>query len=294
MGYDGGVSLSSQPAALALGAALALTWGCEFKGAASGGSPAADAAPDSRTTSPALSDDGLLARYYLDDPGVLANQVEPLPLTVALDGGEPKQCEPRAGTAGLCWTRVGRDSMAVAEIAGSSLENELSNSTQLTIELVFTLNAGQEDGSRVLQLGAKDGSQDALTIVADSDDGGLLGFTFGTARLSTSFVTPRERAVVHATASTTRVVQQNRIKLYIDGVEAVLGIAPCGGDPCNFPAQDAALAVNAWFFTVGNSPSGQRSISGVVHYVAIYDRPFTKERIDWHHKILAMSDDTPE
>jgi hypothetical protein len=99
----------------------------------------------------------------------------------------------------------------------------------------------------------------------------------------------RGRTVLHLVLDTTQGNDEERVLLYVDGVEQ----QSAGSVP---PARDEEIT----FLTLepshvlGNSPDGGRGILGTIFYAAMYSTALDAAEVAHNAALLRENDDTPE
>ncbi|WP_437685123.1 LamG-like jellyroll fold domain-containing protein [Sorangium sp. So ce176] len=265
-------------------------------GAGAGGAGGSDCTRDASC----LTDDGLVARYFLDEAkaGSAPTQVEdaaeaPMPLALTY-GPEMSFADDGAAHSGLSWTAVAADSRASAAIDGTKIHAALHGSTTGTIEAVLRIAEVVLDGSRIVHIGS--GTESGRFTLRSEHPGQIELWWNGTNCGGAWDAALPERAVVHGVLDTT--VQEpaaDRVRLYVNGA-----LAP-RSDPIvgycamhkRVPPLDAALDLaEGRHLVLGNRELGGRSYSGAMYYAALYAKALTAAEIEQNAAALLVSDDS--
>ncbi|WP_234023520.1 hypothetical protein [Sorangium cellulosum] len=169
---------------------------------AGGGAGGRDCASDSSC----LADDGLVARYFLDDPaiGLGHTQVEDAaeaPLSLALTHDVDMGFADDARRGGLVWTAAETDSRASAAIDGTKIHGALHASRTGTIEAVFSVSEVSAEGSRIVHIGS--GTESGRFTLRSEALGQIELWWNGVHCGGAWEVPPSERVVVHGVLDTT-------------------------------------------------------------------------------------------
>ncbi|MGK3987833.1 hypothetical protein WME99_32630 [Sorangium sp. So ce136] len=266
---------------------------------ASGGGGAGGS--DCASTSTCLTDDGLIARYFLDEAaaGVVPAQVEdaagaPVPLALTY-GEEMSFSADGAAHSGLSWTATAADSRASAPIDGTKIHAALDGSGTGTVEAVLRIADVVVDGSRIIHIGS---GQESGRFTLRSEHLGQLELWWNGNYCGGAWDAQLpERGVVHAVLDTTvQEPAEDRVRLYIDGVPAprsnpVLGYCAMHA---RVPPVDATLDLaEARHLVLGNREIGGRTFSGALYYAALYAKALTPAEIERNAAALLASDDRP-
>ncbi|WP_437730036.1 LamG-like jellyroll fold domain-containing protein [Sorangium sp. So ce1335] len=272
-------------------------------GAGTGGAGGAGGAGDIDCTRDAscLTDDGLVARYFLDEAALRiaptqAEDAADAPVALALTTGpELGFVGDGAGHSGLAWTAAGGDSRASAPIDGTKIQSLLHGSRTGTIEAVLRIAEVSSQGSRIVHIGS---GTEPGRFTLRSDRPGQIDFWWNGTNCGGSWdVRIPERAVVHGVLDTTvQEPAEARVRLYVNGVPAPR-LKPAGGycaDDARLPGVDATLdLLEGRHFVLGNREIGGRTFSGALYYAALYARALTPAEIERHVAGLLASDDRP-
>jgi len=243
---------------------------------------------------PALSDGGLIARYYLDEassgqaPGAAQDSAAaPLDLDITYAAGMSYAEE--GGQRGLSWNAAGIDGVAATMIGGTKIEAALDGGTTGTIEAVIRLDNAVAISSRLVHIGEGTASGRFTLFADDTVSAGCDWSAPGTetAVWPVPFAN-LGRTVLHMVLDTNQAAAASRVKLYIDGT---LITDDGTGDR---PAQgETTVLVPTAYFALGNRFVGARSFSGVLFYSAVYSIAMKPADIANNVGILTASDDTP-
>jgi hypothetical protein len=252
-----------------------------------------------------LVDRGLLVRYFIDEAG---SGNDPSQLIDA--GPDPKFHLPLDYTGNVAFDQAatgrylemppnhGGSAKAPAG-NGTKLRSDLDGSVEATLEVVFDANPGAMENTEYIVMLKNDTSADARFGLG-LDDTGAPYFEHNQDTPSISDASqvwdtdlrPQGRIVAHVVVDTTRILAQNRIRLFVNGTI----VAP---DP-NAPVTITPPALNEGVDTcgdcwlvIGNGVTGVRPLSGDVHYVAIYNVAFTSQERQDNLAILTANDDGP-
>ncbi|WP_437962003.1 LamG-like jellyroll fold domain-containing protein [Sorangium sp. So ce119] len=266
-------------------------------GSGGGGAGGTDCARDSSC----LTDDGLVARYFLDEAraGSAPTQVEdaaaaPMPLALTY-GPEMSFAADGPAHSGLSWTAVAADSRASAAIDGTKIHTALHGSRTGTIEAVLRVAEVVIDGSRIIHIGS--GTESGRFTLRSEQPGQIELWWNGTNCGGAWDAALPARAVVHGVFDTT--VQEpaaDRVRLYINGV-----LAPRSNPIVGYctmhkrvPPLDATLDLaEGRHLVLGNRELGGRTFSGAMYYAALYARALTAAEIERHTAALLARDDRP-
>lgn len=231
-----------------------------------------------------LVDEGLLARYFLDEaPGsILVRDAAPDPLDLDLTAAPVMAFEPLPKRSGLHWTQAGDGGLCATEV-GATKVAVLDGATAATLEAVVEVSDAVLAGSRVVYFG-------------DVDDSGRLGLVLPTTvsaevRMSGNVGTfevdlaSLGRVVLHAVIDTEAAEPAARVRLFVDGAPAVR----VSGEEVA-PATAVALPPEHTF-VLGNRLSSDRSFEGTLYYAAVYDRALSQAEVLQNTASLLDSDD---
>jgi hypothetical protein len=248
---------------------------------------------------PALRDKGLAARYYLDEAATGSTQLalldagpSPLPLAITWQG-MMSYVEIRTGR-GIDWHAGSSQGRAQAALTDDKL-GLLNGSTELTVEVVVRMDAPIE-GSRIFQLSPVSSTSGplALRVIDDNFNPGV-DFMDVTAAsdLSAEFDSPLDgagRVVLHVVVDSSQVAEEDRIRLYRDGVEQGNAAVP-SSTIVPVPLNQVFDATNS-VLVLGNRPAGDRQLDGALYYFALYAAAFGQDEIDANVAILSTNDDS--
>lgn len=269
---------------------------------------------------PALVDRGLVARYYIDEansgfaPGELVD-AHATADNLAIDyytipdppvggaggtggtggagaGGAPPAApdmeftEVAPAMRGLTWADHSQDGRAAALIDGGDLE-ALNGATQATIECVAQVLRGNPNASRILHIGM--GSENGRLAMCTESASNLQ------LRLNNRVIEEwdladalLERSVLHYVLDTTLTDVDERLRLYVDGVDQGPGVTLDSQ-----PALDETLTFAAATLALGNRSDGKRSLEGTIYYCALYAAALGPTEVAENAALLAVSDDHP-
>lgn len=248
-----------------------------------------------------LTDDGLVARYFLDEAttGSAPAQVEdaaeapmPLPLTY---GPEMSFAADGAAHSGLSWTAAGADGRASALIDGTKVQSALQGAIAGTIEAVLRIAEVVSGGSRIVHIGT--GSEAGRFTLRSETAGQIVLWWNGDYCGGAWDAELPERAVVHGVFdSTVQEPAEDRVRLYINGVPARRSSSVSGY--CAMHASVPPLGTTLDFpdgrhLVLGNRELGERSFSGALYYAALYAKALTPAEIERNAAALLASDDRP-
>lgn len=236
----------------------------------------------------ALDDDGLVARYYLDedDMGTMPEfardaALEPLDLPLEYDG--TMHYADSFGRRGLAFDQAGADDAARNPVENTKIMG-IEGVSLLTYELVLDLTGGVGAGSHIVHIG----STGRGTATLAGDDDGELWFSWNDDQVrrwdyALFLGTPH---VVHMVVDTAAVAEASRFRLLVDGAELPPVIVQ------NVEVGEPAMLPGNAFFALGNRHQ-DRAIQGVLYYAAIYGTAMSDATIAEHVSLLSSSDDTP-
>ncbi|XXY51264.1 hypothetical protein WME91_08990 [Sorangium sp. So ce269] len=262
-----------------------------------GGAGASDCARDSSC----LADDGLVARYFLDEAaaGVAPARVEdaaeaPMPLALTY-GPEMSFAADGEAHSGLSWTAAGADGWASAAIDGTKIQSALQGAIAGTIEAVLRIAEVVEGGSRIVHIGT--GTEAGRFTLRSETPGQIVLWWNGDYCGGAWDAELPERAVVHGVFdSTVEEPAQDRVRLYINGVPARRRSSFGGhcGMHASVPPLGTTLDLpDGRHFVLGNREIGGRSFSGALYYAALYAKALTPAEIERNAAALLASDDRP-
>jgi len=241
----------------------------------------------------ALTDRGLLTRYYIDQaaegqgPTELADSA-PSPMDLPIVYGPEMNWTELPTGRGLAYAVQAADGRASAAVAGSKVFDGLHGSTTGTIEVVADVENAISNASRLSHIGfgeeaghftltSKTGGR--LRAVVNSNDAG----TYPVDLVATG------RAVMHVVLDTTQAQQSERIKVYVNGTRLLQD------DNSSFVSQSETINLSGTpHYTIGNRHIGGRTIQGGIYYAALYSAAFTDEEVFDAAGVLIQNDDAPE
>lgn len=257
------------------GGAAAAGGGVGGAGASGGGGEAGAGG-----TLPPLVDDALLVRYFLDDqpPGPSAAGVVadggPSAVELTLEPDANMEWKEVDGNRGLGWQAAGADGSARRALDETPV-SQLDGSTAATIEVVLGPIFGS-DLSRIMHVGSDTATMSLVfgpelhLRIGPSNDASI-------SWAETGFL---ERTVLHLVI---HLDDQPPAQLYLDG-------APVGVESVD-QVQTALDLGSSSDLMIGNRPSGERSPSGWIGYVAIYGKAFAPDEVATNYARLRLSDD---
>ena len=238
-----------------------------------------------------LSDDGLVARYYLDEAAMgtaptLAFDAaeEPLDLTLDYADGTMRYVE-EFGHRGLAFDDAGQDDGARVPIAGTKLAG-IEGATTLTIEVVLRLDDAVTSGSRIVHIGQTDSG--VATLSARNPDELQVAWNGRVVRRWDYSPYSGSAHVVHVVVDTATVNEASQFRLLVDGVE----LPPADIVDSILTGEPASALQAASILGLGNR-NQDRAMQGVLFYAAIYGIALGDEVVATHVSALQDDDDTP-
>ncbi|MBW2455532.1 MAG: hypothetical protein JRI68_13515 [Deltaproteobacteria bacterium] len=243
-----------------------------------------------------LADDGLVARYYLDEAASGQAPTEvldaapdplPLPLTYVNIGTDEfmTYTEDADGNRGLAFAAIGHDDRASIPVDSTKVSAALHASHAVTYEVVADVQGVSGSTSRIIHIGTD--TEHTLSIETDAvtrlqfsvNEHGVGGIPVDLKTLG--------RAVFHTVLDTAQSEPADRVRIYVNGgrLPSVWGTPPDLDAPI-----DLGIGRD---FVIGNREIGERSIEGVIYYAAVYGEPLTDEQILQNVALLLIDDDTP-
>ncbi|MEM9862814.1 MAG: hypothetical protein AAF938_14540 [Myxococcota bacterium] len=249
---------------------------------------------------PSLTNRGLLLRYFLDEAGLSEPRLSSdgrLPLSsrgttsleaLSLPTGRGIRFGARSRDDGYCNSEP---SVLISELSG----------TTGTIEMVATLRAGVEPGSRLVETGARQLWSFTLAIAGAVSSGDLrLEFIMNESRINHGEwpIVGGSRHVYTVTVDTMQADSQERVRLYIDGVRVPNNDArsnESGSDslPQGTPieiAEDARTCIGNRY--LDELTGGARTPEGEISYAAYYRSALTPDEVAANAARLLANDDT--
>jgi len=264
--------------------------------------------------SPVLVDEGLIARYFINEadggqgggPDFMLHDAAASPqnLPVKTDEvtGEPVLVEEQ-GHWGLRWPTVDSDGRPELPIGGTKIA-DLEGKAKATVELVLsvaTVSMNGMNGSMLISLGTpvaptNNTTNERLSLkVTSSTDVQFLwdGQMVNPSTIAGAWTTRSlsSRRVLHLILDTTSDDEPSRVQLYVDGTLASTdGTTTVTAPDKNEQIQ---LTANSDILVFGNRPQGGRSFEGMLYYAALYDRALTPSEVQQNTAVLATNDDGP-
>jgi hypothetical protein len=247
-----------------------------------------------------LDDSGLLARYYLDeaDSGTAPTEAldaAPRPLALPIEYVMALSYTTDGNHRGLNWTTAGDDGGPRIPIIDTKIL-ELSGSMTGTIEAVARIDQAISTGSRLVHTGLDSSWHFSLAArsALDIDIPVVAQFELTTDVGNPSVSYPIDftvgRVVLHAVLDTSLPTQDERMKLYLNGVLVDPAVDPV---PV-YPTPNEVIAfVGDEAFALGNRLINDRSIEGTLFYGAYYTVAFSAEQVANNVAVLTANDDTP-
>jgi hypothetical protein len=249
---------------------------------------AGSAAMETADVEEVLVDEGLLARWFLDDAaaGTIPAQAddaaeEPFHLPIDFTGRVLAWTE-EASQRGLRWTAAGDDGGPLRPITGSKFDM-LEGRGAATLELVASVDAVTNKESRLFHLGS---GEDRGDFTLSSGDDQELQFVLNGQIVA---VWPVDlpvlgRAVFHVVVDTSRPDPNARVSLFVNGGP----VEPLSTTP---PELDAGIRLSSSpYLSLGNR-NRERSIEGAVFYAALYAMPLHEGAIEHNATLLFQNDD---
>jgi len=261
---------------------------------------------------PVLVDNGLVARYFIDDTALPNGVVTTLadaaddPLPLSLDYGLSNlehlstlsllSLTEDNGRRALSWSGVDTPARASVEVNDwEKLYTKLDGTEQATLEAVVKLGEVSESHSRIMHFGdGKEGGR--LTLGSWSGKGncgqGVDAF-WNNQPLGCWEIPFTERVVIHLVINTE---SDDPVKLYLDGSDNLQRIEfNSNGVDSGPPTDELNLGLiepgAAPYFVLGNRELGGRSFKGKLYYAAVYNVALDDDEVDQNAKILGQSDD---
>jgi len=269
--------------------------------------------------SPVLVDEGLIARYFINEADVQGGQEgqggqgggpdfmlhdaatspQNLPVTTDVMTGEPVLVEEQ-GHWGLRWSTADFDGSPALPIEGTKIA-DLDGNAKATVELVLRVATVSTTGSMLISLGTpvaptNNTTDERLSLKVTSStnvqflwdgqmgDPNTIAGAWTTQSLSS-------RHVIHLILDTTSDNAASRVQLYVNGNLA----STDGTTTVTAPGEDEQIELTASsdILVFGNRPQGGRSFEGMLYYAALYDRALTPSEVQQNTDVLAMNDDGP-
>jgi hypothetical protein len=247
----------------------------------------------------ALVDDGLVARYYLDEAAdgqapAEALDAAPAPLNLTLRYvADPCTLDPvmsyiqdAEGHRGLDFSTAGMDDLAFAEIDESKFIVGLHRGTSATYEVVADIREIHSGQSRLSHIGSETGHALSLQSRALS----YIGFEVNTGgeTQAPALLDAAGRAVYHAVFDSTEVEPMDRVKFYLNASRLpTLSVA-------SGLAQGEEIDLSGGkYYAIGNREIGGRTMRGTIFYSAVYASALSAEQVAQNTSWLLVDDDTP-
>ncbi len=243
-----------------------------------------------------LVDDGLVARYYLDEAAegqspteALDAAPDPLPLAITYVNLGVEEfmtyLEDEDGNRGLAFAAIGHDDRASVAIDGTKISASLHGGKTVTYEVVADIQGVSLSTSRLSHIGLDTGH----TLSFETSSLTRLRFALnehGTGAVPVNLPS-LGRAVFHAVLDTAQTEPADRVRTYVNGGKQPI----VTGTP---PTLDEIIDLGIGrHYVIGNREIGERTIKGAIYYSAIYSIPLTDEQILQNVALLLVDDDTP-
>jgi hypothetical protein len=233
----------------------------------------------------ALTTDGLVMRYWMDDgtavkkPATLADDA-PSPLVLVIAFGATAGWVLTEGHKGLEWKASGSSGQA-SKLLNLTKAGKLDTLGTFTLEIVAELKepaskqtmlfAIDDDNSNQTRLGVAFQPDPAIDLWLNGVTRGRFGYTL------------TGRHVLHTIVDTTQ-GNGERTKLYIDGgLAAASLLQPAANEPL-----DLGLLPTV---RMGNTAFESSSMAGTIHFAAVYNQAFEPQRAKDHAAKLLVRDD---
>lgn len=294
-GDGGGTAVGGTGGAGAQGGEVAQGAGGQGGAGAQGGAGGVGGSPGGAGGAPpVLSDDGLVARYYLDEAsdGQGPNEAldaAPNPLNLPITYSAGMTYAEEGGHRGVAWNAIDLLGNIATPVGGTKVETALDGGTTGTIEVVVRLVDANPSSSRLVHIG-EDSESGRFTLYAD--DNASAGFDWlqpgaESAVWPVPFLASG-RTVLHVVLDTDLADVASRVRLYVDGnlaTENGTGIPPLLGETTKL--------IPTAHFSIGNRFIGARSFVGVLFYAAVYSTALTPADVATNVAVLTASDDSP-
>lgn len=265
------------------------------------------AAPDPCVpTAGRLVDCGLLARYFLDEAAsgtrpVAALDSAPNPLHLPLNYAGGLTYAEVVGHRGLSFPTAAQSGGAFSAAAGTKLFG-LNGSTGGTVEAVLDYEEVTYLGTRIVHLGRDSAASFSLASAFEWSMGQPtidqpttveMRAVFGGVSVTALYdlaLFELGRVVLHGVIDTTRPEVDERMRLYLNGVQIPVrgytdDLAPEQGASLTLTAQDS--------IGLGNRAIGERSPRGALYYGAYYAHPLDEAQVTHNAAQLLADDDSP-
>ena len=253
-----------------------------------------------------LVDCGLLARYFLDEAAsgtrpAAALDAAPNPLHLPIDYAGGLAYAEHVGQRGLSFPTAAQSGGAFSAAAGTKLFG-LNGSTGGTVEAVLDYEEVTYLGTRIVHLGRDTAASFSLASAFDWAMGEptidqptevQIRAMFAPGAVTAHYdlaLFELGRVVLHGVIDTTRPEVDQRMRLYLNGVQIPVreysdDLSPDQGVSFTLSAQDS--------IGLGNRAIGERSPRGTLYYGAYYAHPLDQAQITHNVAQLLADDDAP-
>jgi hypothetical protein len=252
--------------------------------------PVLDTPPCDDVGVPCLSDDGLVARYFMDEyagssaPNLLFDtSADSQALVVSV--GDGLEFLASNGQGGIGWPAMGSSGggWGVGASVSKTLER-FADADALTIEAVVDVQDAEPSTSTLFTITGIGAIR--ISLAATPTDFAVFWGNLVVGRWAMP-VTEMGRVVLHLVIDSTLRSAEERVRLHVNGEQREANTA--------FHELPEHATLNAaptdWVIIGGISPS--YSVRGSVHYMATYDAAMTLPRVERHAWSLFASDDRP-
>jgi len=240
----------------------------------------------------ALTDRGLLTRYYMDeaasgqDPTELLDSA-PAALDLPLVYTPEMQWAGELTGRGIAYSAAGLDGRASILVDGTKVFDGLHGSTTGTIEIVADVQAVSSSSSRLSHIGL-DSEGGRFTLSTHTEGRLFVTLNGSGAGVFPVYLPTSGRVVLHAVLDTAAAEPADRAKVYVNGARL-----PHVGT--GFADKDELIDLtNSPHYAVGNRHIGGRTIVGGIYYAALYSVPLTDQEVLDAAGVLIQNDDTPQ
>ena len=237
----------------------------------------------------AYYDTDLVGRWYVDEgTGTTVGDSETTPANLTFTDTANTSWDTTANQGGVSWASIGSTGR-VSAAPTTKIVNAL-NGTAFTIELVCHVDS--VSATDAFLFAALDGAGNYGELSIQLNSGGIVYVNhqfnaFNTAQFTYDIVAAN-RVVLQFVFDTAQAAAGDRIKMYANGTE----ITTTGG---TFPqTQSATLDITTGDnFGFGNDPEGSnnRSIDGIVSFLAIHDAALSATNCSDNNTALLANDD---
>lgn len=253
-----------------------------------------------------LVDCGLLARYFLDEAAsgtrpVAALDAAPDPLHLPINYAGGLAYAELVGHRGLSFPTAAQSGGAFSAAAGTKLFG-LNGSTSGTVEAVLDYEEVTYLGTRVVHLGSDSAASFSLASAFDWAMGEptidqptevQIRAMFAPGAVTAHYdlaLFELGRVVLHGVIDTTQPEVDERMRLYLNGVQ--IPVREYSDDLS--PEQAASFTLSAQdSIGLGNRAIGERSPQGILYYGAYYAHPLDEAQINHNVAQLLADDDAP-